>query len=199
MLHTSDRQQTQAFRRGSLAAAPSCQISHHASPYSIGCKKDAVVHELSDRAPLIYARCPELALAVIGITKVRSINHCINNTPSRTSWQRGERVHGETMDPRHPGKHVPCVLAHDVLNKVAGIIGFCELLESDQSESEKELHMRRLRATALLLAELIQERSCDLAVICLSGEAADTGRSTERKPQESISEREHPRTSVSPV
>jgi len=140
-----------------------------------------------------------VALAVIGITKVRSINHCINSKPSRTSWQRGERVHGETMDPRHPGKHVPCVLAHDVLNKVAGIIGFCELLESDQSESEKELHIRRLRATALLLAELIQERSCDLAVICLSGEAADTGRSTERKPQESISEREHPRTSVSPV
>jgi len=109
---------------------------------------------------------PDLELTVIEITIDGVVNHCNNGIQPRECWQRGEKVNGVAMQLRHGvQEHVSCMLAHDLLNKIAALIGFCDLIASDQTDSEKEVHLQRLRITALLMADMVNARSCSL-VFC---------------------------------
>jgi len=109
-------------------------------------------------------------LGVIEITYPSIRRHCINpslpGNSTQRSERRGEKVNGEVMAPRHGMlEHAFCMLAHDVLNKVSAIIGFCDLVEIDHTEAEKQNHLSRMRATALLIADMLNERSC-CVVVC---------------------------------
>src|SRR5581483_8382818 len=102
------------------------------------------------------AQIPDSELSVIEITLGGMVNHCNNGLKPRECWQRGEKVNGVAMQPRHGVReHVSCMLAHDLLNKVTAVIGFCDLLASDQTDSQKEIHLQRLRVTASLIADML--------------------------------------------
>jgi len=133
---------------------------------AIGTKKCAVADE---RISSIEAPIPDSELDVIAITRDDAASHCNHILRLEECWQRGEKVNGVVMQSRHAVReHVSCMLAHDLLNKVTAIVGFCELLASDQTDSQKEIHLHRLRVTALLIADMLNERSCRLA-FCSSG------------------------------
>jgi hypothetical protein len=111
---------------------------------------------------------PDSELSVIQITDIRTSDHGGGSPPARESGprsrQRGEKVNGVVMQSRHDvQEHVSCMLAHDLLNKVTAIVGFCELLASDQTDNQREFHLHRLRVTALLIADILNERSCSPA------------------------------------
>ena len=116
---------------------------------------------------------PILKLAVTEITNAVDVNHCGTSVEPEQWQQRGEKVNGEVMPSCHGvEEHVSCMLAHDLLNKLAAVIGFCDLLASDQTDHEKEIHLHRLRVTALLMADMLNERSCSLMLYAPKHEEA---------------------------
>ena len=133
---------------------------------------------------------PHLELRVTEITDVVVGNHCSNFPVHGESAQRlehrGEKVNGEVMAPRHGvQEHVSCMLAHDLLNRVTAIVGFCDLIASDPTDSQKEIHLHRLRVTALLIADMLHERSCSL-VTCPPDQQECVENPVEKKTPEKV-------------
>lgn len=142
-------------------------------------------------------RIPDSELIVIEITRESTVNHC-NNILRVEEWgQRGEKVNGVVMQSRHGVReHVSCMLAHDLLNKVTSIVGFCELLRSDQTDSQKEIHLHRLRVTALLIADMLKECSSS-PVTCSQRESQPIDDAAPRKPVESLELEAYQKSSLS--
>lgn len=136
------------------------------------------------------AQIPDSELSVIEITAIRTIDHGGNSSPVRESEQRsghrGEKVNGVVMQSRHDVReHVSCMLAHDLLNKVTAIVGFCELLASDQTDSQKEIHLHQLRVTAYVMADMLNVRACS-PIIRSPGQQELVEKSMEKKSPEKV-------------
>jgi hypothetical protein len=70
----------------------------------------------------------------------------------------------------------PCLLAHDLLNKLSAMIGFCDLwIEKAEQQSTNEEFMKRLvsiQALAKSAAEELKEHQCELSVLIRSTKPA---------------------------
>jgi hypothetical protein len=141
------------------------------------------------------AQIPDSELSVIEITPDGIVNHCSNGIEPRECSQRGEKVNGVVMPSRHGvGEHVSCMLAHDLLNKVTAVIGFCDLLASDQTDNQREIHLQRLRLTAWLIADMLNERPCSL-VVCSSEQQELVETCMERESPERVEPKVYERSS----
>ena len=117
----------------------------------------------------MQSQIPDSELGVTEITDSVVGNHCNDSPVHGESAQRlehrGEKVNGEVMAPRHTvPQHAFCMLAHDVLNNISAIIGFCDLIEIDQTEAEKQNHFDWLRNTASLIPDMLSRCSCSVGV-----------------------------------
>ncbi len=187
MAANSKRQQ----RRGDFSASAHQPIANEGEMFeafeetvaATSTEKCAVADESSSS---LNAQIPDSELGVIEITRGGTANHCNNSFGSRECLQRGEKVNGVVMQSRHEVRgHVSCMLAHDLLNKVSAIVGFCDLLASDQTDSQKEIHLHRMRVTALLIADMLNVRSCS-PMVYLSGQQELVEKSVEKKPSEKV-------------
>ena len=106
---------------------------------------------------------PNLKLAVPEITNAVDVNHSRTSIEPEQWPQRGEKVSGEVVQSCNGvQEHVSCTLAHDLLNEIAAIVGLCDLLVSDQTDQEREAYVQRLRVTARQMADMVNQRSCNL-------------------------------------
>jgi signal transduction histidine kinase len=62
------------------------------------------------------------------------------------------------------GEHLPaCVLAHELLNKLSVIVGYCDLLEEDaRLDPKAQVQVGAIRNVALKMAEYLNTHQCAL-------------------------------------
>lgn len=63
--------------------------------------------------------------------------------------------------------HQPmCMLAHELVNNLAVIVGHCELLgDPDRPDAERTKHLKAIRDTSKGMAEKLHQHQCHLAAI----------------------------------
>ena len=67
------------------------------------------------------------------------------------------------MKSHERGNEPACLLAHELVNKVSIIIGFCELLVSDPTGPKSAERLETIHNTAKGMAERINAHQCRLA------------------------------------
>jgi light-regulated signal transduction histidine kinase (bacteriophytochrome) len=61
----------------------------------------------------------------------------------------------------------PCSLAHDLVNKLSAIIGFCDLLveKAEQQDAECVNRLTSIHALAASAAKQLTDHQCELSVL----------------------------------
>jgi hypothetical protein len=68
------------------------------------------------------------------------------------------------MEKPEPGKYKPCCsLAHEFVNKLSAIVGYCDLMEEHATEdSECQRRLQAIRNIARGMAESLSKHQCEL-------------------------------------
>ena len=92
------------------------------------------------------------------------------------------------MEDSKPGRMPLCMLAHDLLNKTAAIVGYCELLKMNGSaNSECLLRLEKISNLATEMAGILHGRECAVraGILELESTFASDARYGAKKPVKS--------------